>query len=169
VVLADAASIDSFYVTFAQIAFALLGLWWIVIQLKYGGGAGEHRRRRHAYGVTLFFLIPGTMALISSVNSDVSALWRLAFGIAGAIGVVEAALYLTSEGTRTRAGTLLRVAGVVLYGLILLFAVYPGLAAKLDWGLTARELEAILLGLILVVGVNIAWLSLTESGETAGA
>jgi hypothetical protein len=163
------AAIDAFYLTFAQIAFALLGLWWVVIQLKYAGGAGGRRRRRHAYGIALFFLIPGVMALLSSVNVELGLLWRLAFGITGAIGILEVALYLTSDGTRTRAGTLLRLAGLVVYALIILFAAYPGLAGDLGGGLSAREVEGILLGIILIVGVNVAWLSLVEAEETAGA
>jgi hypothetical protein len=167
--IADNASIGGFYLTFAQIAFALLGLWWIVIQLKYRGGAGARRRRRHAYGVTLFFLVPGVMALLSAVDTSISELWRLAFGIAGVVGIVESVLYLTSQGVRTRAGKALRLGGVVLYVLIVLVAAYPGLAARLDWGLGPKELEAILVGLLLIVGVNIAWLALTESDDTAGA
>ncbi len=164
-----AASIDAFYLTFAQIAFALLGLWWIVLQLKYTAGAGERRRRRHAYGVTLFFLIPGVMALLSSVDTAVGELWRLAFGVAGAIGIVEAALYLASEGGRTRAGTAVRVAGLAVYVLIVLFAIHPGLAGDLGGPLGPQQIEAILLGVLLVIGVHVAWLSLTESEETAGA
>jgi hypothetical protein len=164
-----AASIEGFYLTFAQIAFALLGLWWIVLQLKYSGGAGARRRRRHAYGVTLFFLIPGVMALLSAVDPEVGELWRLAFGISGGIGIAEAVLYLTSEGGRTRPGTLLRLACLVIYVLIVVFAIYPSLAAELGGTLGAKEVEAILLGLLLIIGVHVAWLSLTESEETAGA
>jgi hypothetical protein len=169
VILAADAPIDGFYLTFAQIAFALLGLWWVVVQLKYSAGAGGARRRRHAYGVALFFLIPGVMSLLSAINSDIGLLWRLAFGISGAVGLIEVLLYLASEGARTRAGTLLRLLGVVVYALIILVAAWPGLTTRLDFTLTAREVEAILLGFILVLGVNVAWLSLTESEETAGA
>lgn len=163
------ADIGGFYLTFSQIAFALLGLWWIVIQLKYQGGEGDRRRRRHAYGVTLFFLIPGVMALLSAVDTEVGTLWRLAFGVAGAVGILEIILYLTSKGIPTRAGRALRLVGLVLYVLIVVFAIHPGLSADLDLGLDSQEVEAILVGLLLIVGVNIAWLSLTESGDTAGA
>ena len=163
------AQIDAFYLTFSQIAFALLGLWWVVIQVRYAAGTGIQRRRRHAYGVALFFLIPGVMALLSAVNSEVGLLWRLAFGVTGAIGIVEVVLYLTSEGAKTRAGTSLRLAGLAVYVLIVLFAAYPGLADDLGGTLDAREVEALLLGIVLIVGVNVAWLSLVESEETAGA
>jgi hypothetical protein len=167
--LAAGAPIDGFYLTFAQIAFALLGLWWVVIQLKYSGGAGGARRRRHAYAVALFFLIPGVMSLLSAINSDITLLWRLAFAISGAVGLIEILLYLASEGRRTGAGTLLRLGSVIIYVLIILVAAWPGITEELDFALSAREVEAILLGLILVFGVNVAWLALTESEETAGA
>ena len=63
----------------------------------------------------------------------------------------------------------LRVFALALYGLILAFAIHPKLPVQLGLGLTPREAEAILVGLLIVVGVNLAWLGVTESGETAGA
>ena len=48
-------------------------------------------------------------------------------------------------------------------------ALRPRLSVDLALGLTPREAEAVLLALLLVVGANLAWLGLTESGETAGA
>ena len=62
--------IDAFYQSVATVSFTLLGLWWVVLQLKFKEGRGDARRRRHAYGVALFFLLPGVMSMVSSVNSD---------------------------------------------------------------------------------------------------
>ena len=83
------------------------------------------------YGVTLFFLIPAVMAMLSSINSEMKMLWRTTFAITGALGIVEIARYFTTEGIRTRA--------------------------------------AILLGMVIVIGVHLAFLALTESSDTAGA
>ena len=63
----------------------------------------------------------------------------------------------------------LRWAGLVLYVLMAALALRPTLSVDLSLGLTPREAEAVLLALLLVVGANLAWLGLTESGETAGA
>ena len=161
---ADPAKIDEFYRAFASVSFTLLGLWWVVVQLRYREGEGDVRGRRHAYGIALFFLLPGVMSLLSSVNSEHSALWRLAFGGCAALGIVEIALYLRSEGRRTPAGLALRWAGLVLYVLMAALALRPRLSVDLALGLTPREAEAVLLALLLVVGANLAWLGLTESG-----
>ena len=63
----------------------------------------------------------------------------------------------------------LRVAGLVVYVLIVAFAIRPELADDLSLGLDPREAEAVLLGLLLLVGANLAWLGLIEPSETAGA
>ena len=153
---ADPAKIDEFYRAFASVSFTLLGLWWVVVQLRYREGEGDVRGRRHAYGIALFFLLPGVMSLLSSVNSEHSALWRLAFGGCAALGIVEIALYLRSEGRRTPAGLALRWAGLVLYVLMAALALRPRLSVDLALGLTPREAEAVLLALLLVVGANLA-------------
>jgi hypothetical protein len=165
----DQPSLDAFYTALSQGSFVLLGLWWVVAQLKYAGGAGDPARRRHVYGVTLFLLIPGVMAVTSLVNPELGLLWRIAFGVTGAVGLAESALYLTTSGIRTRGSTVLRVLTAVLCGLIVLVAVAPDLSAALGAGLHPREIEAILASLLLVVGAHMAYFALTESSETAGA
>jgi hypothetical protein len=166
---AGGAPIDDFYRAVSTVSFTLLGLWWVVLQMKFREGAGEARRRRHAYGVALFFLLPGAMSLLSSVNSDHSALWRVAFGITALGGMLEVALYFASGGRRTLGPALLRVAGVVLYVAIALVALRPALTDDLGLELEPREVEAILVGLLVVVGAHLAWFGLTEPEETAGA
>lgn len=109
------------------------------------------------------------MTLLSSINGDLSLLWRLAFGLTALLGVVEILLYLSTGGTRTRGPTVLRACSLGLYALIAVFALRPTLAMTLGPGLAPRESEAILVTLLVVVGVNLAWLGLTESSETAGA
>jgi len=162
--------LDDFYKTVAGISFTLLGLWWIVVQLKYAEGAGDPTRRRHAYGVMMYFLLPGVMTLVSAVNSDhLSLLWRLAFGVAAVLGLLEIILFWVTPGAKSLPATALRVFALALYGLILAFAIHPKLPVQVGLGLTPREAEAILVGLLIVVGVNLAWLGVTESGETAGA
>jgi hypothetical protein len=166
---AQNAAVDEFYKTVASISFTLLGLWWVVIQLKFKEGAGEGRHRRHAYGVALYFLLPGVMTMLSSINSDLSLLWRLAFGLIAVLGILEIVLYLSSGGTRTRGPMALRAFSLVLYVLIAALALRPPLAAELGLGLTPREAEAVLIGGLIVVGVHLAWFGLTEGSETAGA
>ena len=163
------AGIDEFYRAVSTVSFTLLGLWWVVLQLKFREGSGDARRRRHAYGVALFFLLPGVMSLLSSVNSSHSALWRIAFGVTAAIGVVEVVLYFTSGGRKAPAPTFVRACGMVLYALIALVALRPAITDDAGLDLDPREVEAVLVGLLVVVGVHVAWFGLTDAEESAGA
>jgi hypothetical protein len=161
--------LDSYYRAVSTVSFTLLGLWWVVAQSRYQRGGGSARQRRHATGIALFFLLPGIMCLIASVNSDLSALWRVAFGACAAIGLVEVALYFATDGARTAAARALRACGFALYALIAAVAIDPSLAAESGVGLRAQEVASILLGLLLFVGANLVWLGLTEPPEAAGA
>jgi hypothetical protein len=164
---ASPAEINDFYKTVSAICFTLLGLWWVVGQVRFREWMDDRRRRRRAYAVSLYFLLPGVMTLLASINSGVSLLWRLPFVVIGVVGVLEVVLYVAAPHIRTRGDTVLRGFSLVLYGLIAIFAVHPTLAADLGLGLAPREAEAILISLVLVVGVNLAWFGLVEPGESA--
>jgi hypothetical protein len=166
-ILAAAATDDEiadFYQTISAISFTLLGLWWVVAQVKYSEWAVDPRRRRQAYAVSLYFLLPGVMTMLSAINAEISLLWRLAFGLAGVLGVIEVILYFAG-GIRTVPATVLRICALALYALIIVFAIHPPLSASL--GLAPKEVESILAGLLIVVGVNIAWFVFVEPAETA--
>jgi hypothetical protein len=162
-------AIASFYRAVATASFTLLGLWWIVVQSRYGRGEGAGVARRHAYGIALFFLLPGIMGLIASINAEVSLLWRIAFGACAAIGMLEVGLYLATGGVRSAPAVGLRACGLALYALILALAIHPPIAPDAGLGLRPQEAESILLGLLLFVGANLVWLGLTEPVEAAGA
>lgn len=164
-----ALDIDAFYQAIASVSFVLLGLWWLVAQVKYQEWRGDPPRRRHAYGISLYFLLPGMMAMAASVNSDISALWRVAFGVIGVLGAMEVLLYLQAGPVRTPAQFVLRLCGTGVYLLIVLLALKPTLATELGIGLKPREVEGLLLTVLLFIGANIAWFGLLESAETAGA
>jgi hypothetical protein len=165
---AASADVREFYKTFTGLCFTLLGLWWVVVQLKYKDGTGDPRRRRHGYAVLLYFLLPGVMTMISSVNSDLTTLWRLAFGFTGVLGLVEVLLYATGFQIRSRGADALHVCATALYVMIVVVAMSPTVAVGLT-GLTGQELESILVALLVVVGVNLAWFGVTEPREPTTA
>jgi hypothetical protein len=165
---AATAEVKDFYRTFSAVSFTLLGFWWVVVQLKYRDGAGDPRRQRHGYAVLIYFLLPGVMTMISSVNSDLNALWRLAFGISGLLGLVEIVLYASGYVSRSRGASNLRACAAILYALIVLVAISPSLAPDIT-GLSGQEVESILVGLLVVVGVNLAWFGITERPAPADA
>lgn len=163
----DRAAVADFYRTFSSMCFTLLGLWWVVVQLKFKAGAGDPRRRRHAYAVLLFFLLPGLMTMISAVNIELSLLWRLAFGFTGLLGLGEVALYATGYVLRTPGADVLRLCAAALYTMIVAVALVPTLAMDLGLGLRGQEVESILVSLLVVVGINLAWFGIAGEDEPA--
>jgi hypothetical protein len=109
------------------------------------------------------------MAMAASVNSDIPLLWRIAFGVTGLVGALEVVLYLRTGPLRTPGQLALRLCGSAVYLLIVVFAIKPKLAMELGIGLKPREVEGLLLTLLLFLGANIAWFGLLETSETAGA
>jgi hypothetical protein len=158
---------DIFYSTFALAAFALLGLWWVVVAERRREWAALAYRRRQAYSVSLYFTLTGIMGLVSLIAAQGghTAVWRLAFGIAAALGLVETALSLI----RARAEPLRegRVQGLLwltlpLYLLVLAVAIHPSLASDIGIELKPLETEAIAVSLLFLLGINYAWLLFME-------
>lgn len=152
-------SVESFYSTASQISFTLLGFWWAVVQFRFADWSDDPGRRRMAHVVSLLFLLPGVMSLMSLLMGDVRIIWQAVFGLAGLLGLVATILIVTgANDTATspwlRAGSL--YVATPLYLLITVFAVAPGLATDLT-GLQPLQLEGILLSLLVFLGVNLAW------------
>jgi hypothetical protein len=100
------------------------------------------------------------MSLLSLVDPASTALWRISFAIVAAGGVL--ALVLVRGPAPTGLGAAAYGAAVVLYVLIALVAVVPGMVA--DIGVLARPLrvEAVLQTILVFLGVNVAWLLLFD-------
>jgi hypothetical protein len=158
------AMLTDFYVAFATVCFTLLGLWIIVVQTRHGEWRHSPVHRRRAYAVALHFSLPGLMSLLSLVDPASTDLWRISFAIVAAGGVL--ALALVRGPAPTGLGAAAYVAAVVLYVLIALVAVAPGMVA--DLGVLARPLrvEAVLLTMLVFLGVNVAWLLLFDQAQS---
>jgi hypothetical protein len=94
--------------------------------------------------------LPGLMSLLSLIDPASTTLWRISFAIVAAGGVL--ALALVRGPAPTGLGAAAYVAAVVLYVLIALVAVAPGMVA--DLGVLARPLrvEAVLLTMLVFLG-----------------
>ncbi len=157
--------LDTFYTTVAQLCFALLGLWWVVVQFKYNEWMTNPNRRRMAYDISLYFILPGVMSLIALLATDAKFLWRWAFVIAGLIGAVETLLVIVRpEGGAGSTGIVRYARWIVpvLYVLIVLFAGIQDLPQRLNLALKPLELEGILVSLMVFLGVNFAWFFFAE-------
>ena len=162
---------EKFYETVALAAFALLGLWWVVVADRRREWAQLAYRRRQAYSVSLYFTLTGIMSLVSLNSGGHPEIWRLAFGIGGAIGAAELVFSLfniSSEPRRARRIQLLLTLTLPLYLAIVAIAIHPGLAEDVGIHLKPLETEAIFVSLLLFLGINYAWLLFMEPAYEAG-
>jgi hypothetical protein len=156
---------QTFYETLALAAFALLGLWWVVVADRRREWATLPYRRRQAYTVSLYFTLTGIMSLVSLVSQAHPAIWRLAFGISAALGAVEILLSLVNLGReprRERRIQSLLVLTLPLYALIVAVAAHPRLAPDIGVHLKPLETEAVVVSMLLLIGINYAWFLFME-------
>jgi hypothetical protein len=156
--------LTDFYVAFSTVCFTLLGLWIIVVQTRHGEWRQSAVHRRRAYGVALHFSLPGLMSLLSLVDPASTTLWRISFAIVAAGGAL--ALVLVRGQAPTGLGAAAYVAAVVLYLLIALVAVVPGMVAEIGVLALPLRVEAVLLTMLVFLGVNVAWLLLFDQAPS---
>ncbi len=157
-------ALDSFYTTVSQVSFTLLGLWWVVVQSRESW-RHDLARRRMAYAVSLHFLLPGTMAILSLVAPDVGWLWRVSFVAAGLIGIIGTALVvrtLREEHDCPRLARAIEWIAIPIYVVITVIAAFPEAVGALGLGLTALQVEGLILTIILFFGVQAAWVLMVE-------
>lgn len=148
----------------AGTCFTLVGLWWNVVQSKPAWKKDETLREL-ASGIYLSFLIPGLMSMAAQAGIENPILWRLSFVIASILGII----YTSKISAKTRnalPGTKFhskRWGANLLYGLILLLAVFPSLAQFL--GLKALTMEALLIIGLLLIGHGLTWEFLMEKSD----
>lgn len=159
-------AVSNFYQTLAQVAFTLLALWWLVVETRHAFWMSDPARRRTGFHLSLYFLLPGAMSLVSILATDVSVLWRVSFAIAGLLGAAESVMFavrpdLARRLSRVAVAALPVVAGV--YVLVVLLAIVPTLPRALGMGVSALHVEAVLLALLVTLGVTLAWFAFVGS------
>ena len=155
----------TFYSTSAAAAFALLGLWWVVVAERRLDWLNLATRRRQAYTVSLYFALPGIMSLVSLVSPGQTSIWRLTFGVAGTLGAAETALALPKARRQLDyRGRIAALLGLTLpfYVVIIAVAVSPTLPQDLGIKLKALETEAVAVSMLMFLGINFAWLLFFE-------
>ena len=150
--------LSAFYATTSAASFALLGLWWVVIQMRYRSWLGSAQRRRTAYHVSLYFLLIGAMSALALVDES-PWFWRTAFMVGGALGALESTVSLVAPGVTTSAfARVMGVLSVGLYLLVGLVAARPALLQDAEVEVSALAFESVLFTLMLVFGVHLAWI-----------
>ncbi len=153
---------ETFYQTVAQLAFTLLGLWWLVLQTKYGEWIHHRLRRRMATNITLYFLLPGSMSLLALLATNSPLLWQIAFIIAAIIGWT-ATLFFLRDALRSQWRNPLSIRiiylasgmGLALYVLVIVVALLPDLFRTM--GTTPLTVAGVGVTLLVIVGVTLAW------------
>lgn len=150
--------LKDFYLAFSAVCFTLLGLWLIVVQTRHAEWRRSALARRRAYGVALHFSLPGLMCLLALVNPDSSTLWRTSFAI---VAIGGAVVLIALRGAAVGVFGLIAYAlAIVLYALIGVLAIAPGIVGNLGLDATPVRVEAVLLTVLVFAGVNVAWLLL---------
>lgn len=158
--------LETFYATSSSICFALLGLWWVVVQFKYDVFMLDPKRRRTAYNISLYFVLPGAMSLFALLAVEVTFIWQIAFTIAGVLGIIESIMLLRAKALENQSALVraARYAGVVIYFLIVIFALAPGMLRAV--GITPLYVEGLLQTFIILLGIQFAWLFFAETNVT---
>lgn len=159
--------LQEFYATLAQVSFTVLGLWLVVIQLRRSEWRHSRSRRLGARAVAIDFALPGVMSLLVLANPESALLWRVSFAVFAALGALGLALLIGDSETDGNGGRLTRWAQLSALILAIVIALVAMLAAPIagDLGIAPLQVEAVLLSLLLLVGINVAVGQLLEGDE----
>ena len=157
--------IADFYGTLAQVSFTVFGLWLVVVQVRRGEWIDDRHRRWGAQVVALHFALPGVMSLLNLANPDSALLWRISFAAFAALGCVG--MVLLGRPTHGGLPGLVHLGAVGIYGAVAVVAVFADVVAAV-LGVSALQVEAVLLSLLVFLGLNLAFSLLFARGATAG-
>lgn len=150
--------LSAFFGVLSTVDFALLGLWWVTVQARSDLREQTAAGGRMAYMVSLQFVVPGTAALLAQVAPDLSAVWRISFGVAGVAGVLSIVLIspaLVAEGAASVA-RLLRFVALPLYAVLIAIALSAG-AFQSNARFQPLQVEAVLFCMITFLSAQLAW------------
>ena len=154
--------VNTFYAVTAATCFTLVGLWWSVVK-DHPEWLKDETTRRLAGGVYASFLIPALMSMGAQVGSEGTIIWNLVFLVAGVAGI----RYSTQLIQKTKAAAANgpfsrnRWALPLLYGIVIFFALFPGLAGIV--GLRALQMEGLLLCILILIAHMLAWEFMTSA------
>lgn len=155
-------NLDTFYSIVAGTCFALLGLWWTVMESRRDL-LNDSQVRALAGGVYLSFLIPGAMSLGAQIGGENKLVWRSVFVIAALLGMYFTIRIINSTRAVGKPGFFRRSRWltILLYLFVLVLGAFPTLAAPT--GLTAIQVEGFLLALLVLLGHGLAWEFMVET------
>ena len=153
--------VNTFYAVTSATCFTLVGLWWSVVKSKQEWLRNETTRRL-AGGVYASFLIPALMSLGAQIGGTNHLIWQVIFIIAAGAGIVFSSRLIQLTRLANPNGAFSRNSWSVpiLYSIVLLFALFPGLARIV--GLEPLQMEALLLCLLILIAHAMTWEFMTS-------
>lgn len=148
--------INTFYAFTSAACFSLVGFWWVVVKDRPEWFKDETMRRM-AGGIFASFLIPALMSMGAQVGGTSRIVWQAVFVIASATGILFSSKIIRAARILNPNGLFSKFSWVVplLYALVLVYAIFPGLAGI--FGLLPLQMEGILLTVLLLAGHLLAW------------
>jgi hypothetical protein len=157
-----------FYTSAAQACFTTLSVWWVILGLNKHW-IRDAQRRLVVYDISLYFLLPGLMSLVSLLSEGVPLMWRVTFAIAGIAGAVESVALPIRRAPHGPAGRVQRTAdnvSFVVFTVIATVAIRPTLVASVGLDLRPLAVEGLLIACSLLLGFGLAWhLFVTTASE----
>jgi hypothetical protein len=146
---------SAFYAVVAGICFALIGLLWSVIGVR-GEWRDDATMRGLLTSVYISFLIPGVMSLGGQLGVSSPLMWQGIFIVAALAGIFVNVRFSRSGLKPAGPYGRNRWAVIVIYLVVLLFSIAPGLARTL-FNLAPLQVEGILVILLLILAHGQAW------------
>jgi hypothetical protein len=153
--------LSDFYTAFAPSCFSLLALWLAIVgfNLKDWLSSDDARQRdvrqKQVYAVAQFFAAPGAMSVLALINLGSSTVWRVAFALISALGLIGVRLFGPvhhNHAVDHKSDTPLQFSDHVVYwGTYLLYLAILVLAAIPE---PILEYEGILLTVLMLTGVH---------------
>ena len=155
--------VNTFYAVTAATCFTLVGLWWSVVRDKKEWFKDEVIRPL-AGGVYASFLIPALMSLSAQIGGNAQPIiWQAIFIVAGISGIFYSSRLIRETRVAELYGPFSKNRWIVpaLYGVVILFAIFPGLARLL--GLQPLQMEGLLISILILIAHMLTWEFMTVS------
>jgi hypothetical protein len=150
-----------FYPAFSSTCFVVLTLWLMTVMQRHADWRNDDYKKLRAFGIGLYFSLPGIMTLISLVDPNSPRLWEWSYTIVALGGaVVMAVLYWAGWSERLSRSARERLT-MLAYPVAIAFYLAIGVVAIV--GLTRQQahmenhVDQVLLAVMLFLGVNGAW------------
>jgi hypothetical protein len=153
---------NAFYGLFSATCFALVGLWWKVVESR-PQWFKDDQMKSLAGGVYLSFLIPGLMGLGAQVAGSDTPLWRVVFVVGAALGMYYTWRLLAAAKTGDKVGIFRRNRWLAFLIYALILAGSLGLDKALASFVAPIQVEAFLMCLLILLAHGLAWDFLTEA------